>query len=78
MVLLHGKLKRLKQCLREFNRQHYSNISMRVKAMREELGKIQKVNLVGNSKGDLVQLERSKRMELYNLMRAEESFYNQK
>ena len=37
MVLLHKKLKRLKQCLREFNKKDFADISLKVKAKREEL-----------------------------------------
>ena len=40
MVVLHRKLKRLKQCLKTFNRNFYSDISMKVKAKREELAKV--------------------------------------
>ena len=78
MGLLHQKLKRLKLCLKQFNRVHFSNISMRVKEKRVELAKVQEDILSNNSRVELVQIEKTLSKELYNLMRAEESFYKQK
>ena len=37
MVLLHKKLKRLKQSLKSFNKAHFAYVSIKVKNKREEL-----------------------------------------
>ena len=77
MVRLHRKLKRLKQCLKSFNKEFFSNISIKVKEKRAELAKIQD-EILSSSCAGLVQTEKRLTSDLYELMQAEESFYKQK
>ena len=77
MVILHRKLKRLKQSLKAFNKVHFFDISMKVKAKRVEFAGTQEV-ILSNPRAHLVQLEKNLSIELYELMLAEESFYKQK
>ena len=77
MVRLHRKLKRLKQCLKSFNKEFFSNISIKVKEKRVELAKIQD-EILSFSCAGLVQIEKRLTSDLYELMQAEESFYKQK
>ena len=78
MVLLHGKLKRLKHGLKDFNKIHFSDISLKVKAKRNELAGIQEALLSHNPSAELVFLEKSLTLELYNLIKEDENFYKQK
>ena len=59
MVLFHRKMKRLKQCLKTFNKVHYSDLPMKVKAKRLEPDRIQVAILSNNSRGDYAQLEKT-------------------
>ena len=45
MVILQTKLKRLKCKLREFNKRHYADISLKVKNKRQKYETIQNYNL---------------------------------
>ena len=51
---------------------------MKVKEKRVELAEVQEEILSNNSRVYLVQIEKTLSKELYNLMRAKESFYKQK
>ena len=75
--VLHRKLKRLKQRLKVFDREMFFDLSMRVKAKRVELDRVQE-EVLRQPRADLVQLEKKLSMELYELMQAEEGFYKQK
>lgn len=77
MVVLHQKLKLLKPVLKDFNKEHYSNISDRVLTLREKLDQIQRNILVSKSVTDL-EIERSLKLEILEMCRAEEAFYRQK
>ena len=77
MEKLHRKLKRLKQRLKAFNKELFSDISVRVKAKRVELDRIQE-EVLRQPRTDLVQLEKNLSKELYELMQAEEGHYKQK
>ena len=59
MVILQRKLKRLKQSLKSFNKDYFFDISLKVKAKKEELVVVQKAILSSNTRTDLVQLERN-------------------
>ena len=77
MEALHRKLKRLKQRLKAFNKEMFSDLSMRVKAKRVELDRVQE-EVLRQPRVDLVQSEKKLSKELYELMQAEEEFYKQK
>ena len=57
MVLLHRKLKRLKQSLKSFNKDYFSNISPKLKEKRIELAIIQE-EILFNTSVALVETEK--------------------
>ena len=75
--VLHYKLKRLKTELKLFNQMHYGGISAKVVEKRKELATVQ-MRVLTSPTDELVQLEKSLNLELYNLILAEESFFKQK
>ena len=75
--VLHRKLKRLKQRLKAFNKEMFSDLSIRVKAKTIELDRMQE-EVLRQPGIDLVQLEKKLSVELYELIQAEEGFYKQK
>ena len=77
MIVFHQKLKRLKQKLKAFNKEHFSDISMKVKTQRAELEGVQE-EILRNSRAELVQTEKKLAKEFYELMQVEESYYRQK
>ena len=76
--LLHKKLKRLKQCLKNLNLLNYADISRKVKAKRSELVEVQLLNLSSYSSANSVGIEMSLSLELHELLLAGESFFKQK
>ena len=78
MVILQRKMKRLKLCLKDFNKKFYAEISFRVKTKREDLEELQKEILNGGTGDGLIERERDLRRELQELMLAEESLFKQK
>ncbi|XP_039004831.1 uncharacterized protein LOC120132053 [Hibiscus syriacus] len=76
--VLFLKLKRLKRCLKDLNRSHFSDIYGLIKEKREELQKIQLANLDPGASGQDVSLELEIEKELKALEITELLFYKQK
>ena len=78
MYVLHGKLKRLKFELRNFNKAQFGNISTKVADKRSELAEMQKAVLNSPADTNIIERERIISQELVGLLKAEESYYKQK
>ena len=76
--ILSQKLKVLKQHLKVFNNQHFSNISRRVEEARDKLFNIQSLMNLHPGDVDLSTAEADALHDLYTLTKAEESFARQK
>ena len=74
MSILHKKLKRLKVVLREFNLTHFGGISKRVDEKRRELASVQ-MSVLNTPSPNLIELEKTLTLQLYDLMLADESFF---
>ena len=75
--VLHYKLKRLKSELKNFNQKYFGGISTKVGEKRKELASVQMKVLKAPTE-ELVKLEKSLTLELYDLIIVEESFFRQK
>ncbi|XVE77615.1 hypothetical protein DITRI_Ditri13aG0077400 [Diplodiscus trichospermus] len=78
MQILHGKMKRLKNVLKSFNKDKFGEISSKVADKKNELADVQKNILNSNPSTKLISLEKSLVFELQSLVTAEESFFRQK
>ena len=78
LSILHRKLKRLKQELKSFNQLYFGNLTTRIAEQRKELASKQIHVLNDPSNPRLVEEERSLFQKLFDLLHAEESYFNQK
>ena len=78
LSILYRKLKRLKQELKCFNQLHFGNLTSRIVEKRKELASKQIHVLNDPSNPRLVEEERSLFQELFDLLHAEEGYFNQK
>ena len=76
--VLHKKLKRLKQVLKEFNSSKFAGISKKVKEKRKEMENIQLSIFSNGPNAGLLDQEKDISKELHELMLMEESIYRQK
>ena len=74
MYVLHYKFKRLKAELKVFNQTHFGGILTKVADKRKDLALVQE-KVLGSPIEELIQLEKTLSLELYDLMLAEECFY---
>ena len=66
MAILYRKLKRLKQKLKAFNKENFSEISMKVETKRAELARVQE-EILRHSRAELVQTEKKLAEEFHEL-----------
>ncbi|XP_022765942.1 uncharacterized protein LOC111310811 [Durio zibethinus] len=77
MVVLQKKLKRPKPMLRNFNFTQYGDLTKKVRMKKEELAAAQLATLMQSPKAD-AENERKLSLELFELLKAEESLGRQK
>ncbi|XVE75105.1 hypothetical protein DITRI_Ditri12bG0070200 [Diplodiscus trichospermus] len=81
MRVLYLKMKRLKGCLKVFNKEYFGGITARVADKRKELEIVQ-YKILSNEpdlpKEELLTIEGKLTSELQHLMDAEECFFKQK
>ncbi|XP_038991415.1 uncharacterized protein LOC120114653 [Hibiscus syriacus] len=75
---LYLKLKRLKRCLKELNRNYYNDISGQVRVKREKLKSLQLANLDPSIAGRNINAELETEREIKALEEAEMMFYKKK
>ena len=68
----------MKPVLRTFNQSYFGGLSARVEEKKKELAAVQLSILNSASQPDLMELEKSLTLELYDLLIAEESYFRQK
>ncbi|XVE89222.1 hypothetical protein DITRI_Ditri19aG0133200 [Diplodiscus trichospermus] len=78
MEVLHRKLKRLKPCLKAFNKIHFADLPNKVNNKRIELENLQTLILSNLRSPADVEIGKVLEQKLHTLVTAEESFYRQK
>ncbi|XP_058217415.1 uncharacterized protein LOC131328490 [Rhododendron vialii] len=78
MLLLYNKMRRLKPCLREFNKEFYIDIQNRVMVAREELLSVQSRRAHSSSDPILLDYEKLCLLNFNDLSAAEEAWSKQK
>ncbi|KAK8610292.1 hypothetical protein V6N13_081454 [Hibiscus sabdariffa] len=77
LQVLFAKLKRLKEPLKQLNRERYGGLFSRICGLYEYLGEVQHAILLNPTAGDMAR-EKHISLELTQLLRAEEKFLRQK